>query len=310
MVPENDDTETTIEEKTDGVTVDPDDVETPNDGPPKTEAERADRKKRRQDKLRGETEARAAAEARERAANERTERLERELAETRGYVAALGQRQTQNDPAAERKARIDALEAESYRHLQNSGMAQQAKDPERAAAEMRAYNAKQREIARLEVRAEMEPEFDRRLGEFRQQQQAPLTADHLNIREKLVENYSWLRTNRHALNAVDAEVGRRTGGDTRKLTYELIAAVCAEVQRDLGLKVSNPPTERSRQAYVAPGGGESGGGGGEGGSITVKMGKAEKTMAHKLYPDLDPSEAEKRWAREVGAPEARRQARG
>ena len=90
-------------------------------------------------------------------------------------------------------------------------------------------------------------------------------------------------------------------------TYEMARAAAAEVQRDLALKVSAPPSERSRQIYAAPGGGE-GEGGGEG-AVTVKMGKAEKVMAHKLYPGLDPGEAEKKWAREVGAPEERRRAK-
>src|SRR6185437_7618778 len=223
----------------------------------------------------------------------------------RGYAAALGQR-NQDDPAAARKTKIASLEDEADRHLANAGMAAAAKDQERAKAEMRAYNAKQREIAKLEFRAEMEPDIDQRFQQFQRQQPMAMTPQLLQARDSLQREFPWLTTNKRALDATDAEVDRRMRSG-QQFSYEMARVVAAEVQRDLNLKINTPPSERSRAAYQAPGGGE-GEGGGEG-PVTVRMGKAEKTMAHKLYPGLDPAEAEKKWAREVGAPEARRQAK-
>jgi hypothetical protein len=304
MVPENDD-EPKVEEKTEGVTVDPDDVETPTDKPAETEEQKQSRKERRQATLRDEKEARRQADERARLAEERVARIERDLAETRGYAAALGQR-NQDDPAAARKTKIASLEDEADRHLANAGMAAAAKDQERAKAEMRAYNAKQREIAKLEFRAEMEPDIDQRFQQFQRQQPMAMTPQLLQARDSLQREFPWLTTNKRALDATDAEVDRRMRSG-QQFSYEMARVVAAEVQRDLNLKINTPPSERSRAAYQAPGGGE-GEGGGEG-PVTVRMGKAEKTMAHKLYPGLDPAEAEKKWAREVGAPEARRQAK-
>ena len=309
MVPENDDggdAEPKITERVDGVTVDPDDVETPTDKPAQTEEERQSRKERRQGALRQERERATAAAERERASTERADRLERELAETRGYVQALGQRQNQDDPAAARKAKVAQLEDEADRHLNNAGHAATLKDQERAKAEMRAYNAKQREIARLEMRAEMEPEIDQRFQRFQQQQPLQMTPQLMRAREALNEEFPWLRTNKRALDATDAEVERRMKSG-QQFTYEMARAAAAEVQRDLSLKVSSAPSQRSRAVFAAPGGGE-GEGGGEG-PVRVPMGRAEKVMAHKLYPGLDGAEAEKKWAREVGAPEERRKAK-
>ena len=309
MVTENDeggDDEPKIVEKAEGVTVDPDDVETPTDKPAQTEEERQSRKERRQSKLAAEATRAAEAESRARAAEERVARIERDLAETRGYAAALGQRTQTDDPAVARKAKIESLESESERHLANAGMAASAKDQERAKAEMRAYNAKQREISRLEFRAEVDPEIEQRFQRERQNQPMQMTPQLLQAREALNREFPWLGTNKRALDATDAEVERRMRSG-QPFTYEMARAAAAEVQRDLALKVSAPPSERSRQIYAAPGGGE-GEGGGEG-AVTVKMGKAEKIMAHKLYPGLDPGDAEKKWAREVGAPEERRRAK-
>lgn len=307
MVPGNDDVvEPNIIERVEGVTVDADDIETPIDKPAPTEEERQSRKERRQGALREEKERVRVAAERERVSTERADRLERELAETRGYVAALGQRQTQDDPGAARKAKIAQLEEESERHLNNAGAAANAKDQERAKAEMRAYNAKQREISRVEMRAEMDPEIDQRFQRFQQQQPIQMTPQLMRAREALNEAFPWLRTNKRALDATDVEVERQIRSG-RPFTYEMAAAAAAEVQRDLGLKVNAPPSARSRAVYAAPGGGE-GEGGGEG-AVTVKMGRAEKIMAHKLYPGLDPTDAEKKWAREIGAPEERRKAK-
>lgn len=310
MVLERDDEETggeapQIEEKTEGVTVEPED-ETPGDRPAQTEEERQTRKERRQNRMRQEQERAKAAEERERKAAEELAEVRRQLAETRGYVSALGERQNQSDPEAARKAKIDALESESERHLANAGTAAAAKDQARAQAEMRAYNAKQREIARIEMRAEMEPEIDQRFQTFQRQQPLQMTPQLIQAREALIREFPWFTTNKRAVDAADAEVERRMRAG-QPFTYEMARAVAAEVQRDLNLKISNPPSERSRAVYAAPGGGEGEGSGD--GPVTVKMGKAEKVMAHKLYPGLDPVEAEKKWAREVGAPEERRKAR-
>lgn len=310
MVPENDEggeDEPKIVEKAEGVTVDPDDVETPTDKPAQTEEERQTRKERRQNRMREEQEKAKAAEDRARVAEERTARIERELAETRGYVRAMGERQANpNDPAAERTARIESLKKEAKRHLANAGIAASNKNAEQADAEMDACWAKQREISRLEGQSERESEIEQRLQRDRQSQPMAITPQLLQTREALNRDFPWLLTNKRALDAADAETERRMRSG-QPFTYEMVRAVCAEVQRDLGLKINNPPSERSRQIYAAPGGGE-GEGGGEG-AVTVKMGKAEKIMAHKLYPGLDPGEAEKKWAREVGAPEERRRAK-
>lgn len=320
MVPEND-AEPVIADASEEVTVDDSPEPGAGGGEPaaradETEEQRQSRKEFRKSRMKAEKEARERAESEARQTREALDRVQRELAETRGYVSALSQQRNAGDPEAVRKSKIDQLEAEAERHLQNAGVAaamKTAEGAERARAEMRAYNAKQREIARVEDEPNRNAELDRRLGEFRRQQPMAMTPQIIQAREALVAKYPWINPNspsfnQRALDATDQEVERRMRAG-QAFTPQMAMAVAAEVQRDLRLAVNTPPSDRQRAAYQAPGGGEAAGGGEDGGAVTVKMGKAEKIMAHKLYPGMDPKEAEKKWAREVGAPDARRRAR-
>jgi hypothetical protein len=311
MVPEREDdeggAEPAIEDKAEGVTVDPAD-DTPSDKPNETPEQRQSRKERRANRMREEQEKARAAEERYSNLERQFQEQSRQLAETRGYVNALGQRQ-QGDPEVARKAKIDSLSDEADRHLQNAGLAAKAGDQARARAEMRAYEAKQREIYRVEDEPNRAAELDRRMGEFRSQQPLQMTPQLIAMREEFNSKFPWLKTNRKARAAVDFEISQELQAG-RPFTVEMAIAKAAEVEKEFNLKrAPGPATERQRAAFSAPGGGEAGGADDGDGPITVKMGKAEKIMAHKLYPHLDATEAEKKWAKDVGAPEARRQAR-
>lgn len=276
----------------------PDDDDAPAAGGEQPAAQAQSRKERRANQMREAKEARDAAERSARETSERIARVERENAEMRGFLAA---QQRQGDPAAELKARIDQLDTEAQEHLKRSAIASAAKDTEMASREMKAYHAKIREASRLETRAEMEPEIERRIGEV---QQTVPSHELMGIRDRIGREFPWAYTNPRAnvlTDAIHAEMvaaGRPPG-------YETLRAAAAEASKMLGLGGRAAPTQQQRQRFAGVPGGE-GAGGGEG-AVQVPWGPAEKKLAAKAFPNLDPAEAKAKWLSKMAEAKRRKE---
>lgn len=292
----NDTDEPEIVEKTDTVTVEPDEPEdrgavgdddkTPNDRP--------SRKERRENRMQQERQAREEAERARLAAEERAARQDREIAELRGFVQAQSQRQ-QGDPRAELNQQITKLENEAETHLERAALARKAGDNDTYRREYSAYNAKMREATKMEVKADMAAELDQR---FQGVQQGGITPQHLALRDTVMREFSWIATDAIARDAVDGEIGRIVSSTGRRPDdIAVIRQAATAVAKRLNLGGRTPPTREQQQRYAGTRGAEGGSGGDDASRIVV--GKAEEKLAQAAFPQLEKKEAIKAWAKEM-----------
>lgn len=283
------------------VTVEAPDPEDEGGGERETGGEpvREDRKTRRANRMRDEQTARQ--EAERQTASERAERgrLEREVAELRGFVAARAAREDRGTSTSDVTTQVDRLETEAQEHLQRSALAAKAGDMAMAARELKAFNAKNREAARIETVAALQPDFERRINEVRGNIPTP---EIVAARENILQEFSWIRTDPEARSMVDVKFETlKTAG--RPGTYETIREAAAYVAKRLKLGGRQDPTQESRARLQAVPSGE-GAGGGEG-SVQIVMDEKNKKLAHAAYRNLEPKEAERAFAREMAGAKRR-----
>lgn len=257
------------------------------------EPARPNHKERKQNRLK---EANDRAEAAERAARESSERLarlEREHAEVRGYLVGQQERQRGGDGQSELTARITRMRQDAQGHLERSAVASKAGDRATAERELASYHAQIEEATAAAIEARLVPQFEERLREV--QSNIP-SAEMMVTRDKLGQEFPWLYDDAEARAAVDAKINALTQSG-RPQGYATYREAAAAVARRMGLGGRATPPAESRQRYQAVGAGE--GSGGAEGPIQIKMGPAEKRLAHLSFSKLEAKEAEKAWAKDM-----------
>jgi DNA repair exonuclease SbcCD ATPase subunit len=292
-----------VEEPGETVTVDRDEDKTPVQGPSDGGGEEFDRKTRRANRMKEAREAAEAAQAEKRATEERLARIERENAELRGYVQGQAQRERQTDPRAEINTQITKLENEAETHLERAALARKNGDNDTYRREYSAYNAKVREAAKLDAKADIMAELEPRLAQV-QQQGGGISPQHLALRDTVMREFPWIATDEGARDMVDGEINRiATSQGRRQDDISVIRQAATSVAKRLKLGGQQPPTREQQQRYNGVRGTE--GGQGEGDASRVVMGPREKKLARLSYPQLEPKEAEKAWAKMVAASQSK-----
>lgn len=239
-------------------------------------------------------EAREASDARYTALERQFQEQGRALAEVRGYLASQRQQQQQGDPAAKLNADLERLYDDADRHLERAALARQAKDPETSKKEMRLFYAKTREAAELSAEARISKGLDER---FRQVQQAIPNQQMHADRERLTREFPWMYSNRGAVALADSIIDEMVHKG-HPMAYETFRVALTEAAKQLRIGGQQASTQQQRQRFVAPAGGE-GSGGSDGGAPQIIMTRENKRLAHLTYKNLEPKDAEKKWAKEM-----------
>lgn len=214
--------------------------------------------------------------AREEAAREREERerLGREVAELRGRWEQAQQQQQRDakDPYADK---IQALEDEAQMHLERVA---NSKDPAVQKAELRAYNAKMREAAKLDMRRDLENEA-RKNPRQQQSQMNPRDAAMLTALEA---EYPAIgdKKFRNVADGYVALLMARGRPDSLATLREACALAAQELK--VGGVDSGKPSNVRRGAYSGFSSGEGAGGGGETSRDDVPIGRTEEALAIAL----------------------------
>lgn len=85
----------------------------------------------------------------------------------------------------------------------------------------------------------------------------------------------------------------------KQLTWEDIQRIVNNTRRAFGMIKSPPPSAATKARFSGSSGG-SPSHGSNGNGRTISMTKEYKLMAHARYPDLEPEQAEQKWAKTVG----------
>ena len=234
----------------------------------------------------------------EREARIRAETAERLRAQQQGQMAELLRRpepQQQQGPHPVRQ-RLDALYAQQenlnsqYEEAQRSG----SLTPQQA-AEMRREHRLLNEQVQATIAMARAP---------RQEQQDPAALAREAVK---AQNYARNRDvydNQRAIRWAEGQFIQREAeltdadGNFRGDPQDLHDLVMAEARKKFGMRRDDrrEPTRAERRRHESQGRA-----GREGtGKKTVRMGREQRQMADALYPDLEPAERYKKWAREVG----------
>lgn len=257
-----------------------------------SEEQRQNHKERKQNRMREAKEAKEVAERTARDLSDRVARAERETAELRGFVAAQAQR-GQGDPDAAVKQKVTALRREAQIHLERTAAFQKAGQHDAAQAEMDLYHDKIDEAREVRRAPQREADLNRRISEVTGRIPTP---EIQMARENILQEFPWVRTDVEARAMVDAkfEALKASG---RPGTFDTIREAAAAVAKRLGIGGRQAPTQESRQRHQAVPSGEGAGGGD--GAVQVPWGAAEKKLAEKLFPRLDPPAAKKAFLAEM-----------
>lgn len=296
---EANDTDPEIVEREETVTVDHDEPEDrePAKGAADDGEQRQSRRERRENRMREEREAREAAERERNELKSQLERQAREVAEMRGYLQAQQSQRDAGDPRAELNTQITKLENEAETHLERAAAARKAGDNDTYRREYSAYNAKMREAAKLDAKADMREEFQAELDK-RLQAVGGISPQHLALRDTVMREFSWIATNAIARDAVDGEIGRICSATGRRPDdIAVIRQAATAVAKEMKLGGQQAPTKQQQQRYNGVRANDGGGGNGDASRIVV--GKAEEKLAQAAFPQLEKKEAIKAWAKEM-----------
>lgn len=258
-----------------------------------SEGERESRKERRANKMREARESAEAADRRAAAMEERVARIDRENAELRGFVAARESERGQTDPEAAVKEKVTRLRQEAQAHLERTAQYTKAGDRAGAEREMALYHEKTEDAAMERYEARNRPVLERRLGEL--QGNIP-SQELMNDRAQFASEFPWVYADPEARAMVDAkfEALRATG---RPGTFATVREAATAVAKRLKIGGRQDPTDGNRRRLQGVPSGE-GSGGGEG-AVSIPWGPAERKLAEKAYPTLDPPAAKKAWVAEM-----------
>lgn len=258
-----------------------------------SEAERETRRERRSNKMAQEREAKE--EAQREAASERAERqrLSERVAELTGYVTAQAQSQQRGDPEAALKEKVTRLRREAQAHLERTGAYTKAGDRAGAEREMDLYHEKTEEAAMERYEARNRPVLERRLGEL--QGNIP-SQELMNDRAQFASEFPWVYSDRQARAMVDARFDELCESG-RPATFATVREAATAVAKRLKIGGRQDPTDGNRRRLQGVPSGEGSGGGD--GAVSIPWGPAERKLAEKAYPTLDPPAAKKAWVAEM-----------
>lgn len=206
-----------------------------------------------------------------------TRRLGEQVAEMRGRLEAQ-QKRDEPDPVA---ARLSELQDKAQRHLD---AASTATDQATAKKELAAYHQALREANEVIT--------DNKIAKMREEMSSsamdPATA---SMAADLGGEFKWLRTNQSARSVADAFINEMISAGHPD-GYETYRAACAKAAQVLNLG-GTPARQPDKRSFVVPSGRN--GAGGEH-SSTPAMDRHQEIMAERLYPDLEPAAAHKKWA--------------
>jgi hypothetical protein len=242
------------------------------------------------------TEARTRADQAERrlaAEGEERRKLALEVAELRGRQQAEYARRQYEEQGDPTEKRISEAHDAAWKKLQAAATSQ---DAERSAEAMREYHQALTQASEIAAERKIAAEMNK----FRQSMPDPQTQ---RMKDALESEFEWLGSNAAARTLADGYVGYLTAQKGRPWNLQTYREACAMAAKEFGLGGgAGRPSDARRAAYSGVPGRSSGAGGGGGDQLQVTSDDAGrlKKMATKLYPEMEPDAAYKKWLGTVG----------